>query len=148
MLCSVFAFTDDTKQLPVIPGLCSGVGTMIYAGSIGTQIANELIDCTRCVSKCFVYVYYGGADDAMSTAGTYLAGRLSTHKTRKRQLHHRIFWNTRLRCFFPYCFRLFFIAVPHPVDLPVHSSWPRTKAQWFLRTPARVWVSRAGDSGF
>lgn len=77
MLWSVFAFTDDTKQLPVIPGLCSGVGTMIYAGSIGTQIANELVDSNRCVSKCFVYVYYRGSDDAMSTAGTYLAGHLS-----------------------------------------------------------------------
>ncbi|XP_041819622.1 aryl hydrocarbon receptor nuclear translocator-like protein 2 [Chelmon rostratus] len=35
---------EDTKQIPIIPGLSSGVGTMIYAGSIGTQIANELID--------------------------------------------------------------------------------------------------------
>ncbi|XP_075867319.1 basic helix-loop-helix ARNT-like protein 1 isoform X2 [Nelusetta ayraudi] len=42
---------DDTKQLPVIPGLCSGVGTMIYAGSIGTQIANELIDCNSSASS-------------------------------------------------------------------------------------------------
>uniref|UniRef100_A0A8C6WU28 Aryl hydrocarbon receptor nuclear translocator like 2 n=1 Tax=Neogobius melanostomus TaxID=47308 RepID=A0A8C6WU28_9GOBI len=33
-----------SKELPIIPGLSSGVGTMIYAGSIGTQIANELID--------------------------------------------------------------------------------------------------------
>ncbi|XP_051806765.1 aryl hydrocarbon receptor nuclear translocator-like protein 2 isoform X2 [Acanthochromis polyacanthus] len=38
---------EDTKQIPVIPGLSSGVGTMIYAGSIGTQIANELIDTYR-----------------------------------------------------------------------------------------------------
>nr|XP_033471015.1 aryl hydrocarbon receptor nuclear translocator-like protein 2 isoform X5 [Epinephelus lanceolatus] len=38
------ALQEDTKQLPIIPGLSSGVGTMIYAGSIGTQIANELID--------------------------------------------------------------------------------------------------------
>lgn len=35
--------------MPVIPGLSSGVGKMIYAGSIGTQIANELIDSCRCV---------------------------------------------------------------------------------------------------
>uniref|UniRef100_A0A3Q1HCM9 Uncharacterized protein n=1 Tax=Anabas testudineus TaxID=64144 RepID=A0A3Q1HCM9_ANATE len=40
-------FQDDTKQIPIIPGLSSGVGTMIYAGSIGTQIANELIDSYR-----------------------------------------------------------------------------------------------------
>ncbi|XP_051802467.1 aryl hydrocarbon receptor nuclear translocator-like protein 2 [Acanthochromis polyacanthus] len=38
---------EDTKQIPVIPGLSSGVGTMIYAGSIGTQIANEFIDSYR-----------------------------------------------------------------------------------------------------
>ncbi|XP_070784745.1 basic helix-loop-helix ARNT-like protein 2 isoform X1 [Enoplosus armatus] len=38
------ALQEDTKQIPIIPGLSSGVGTMIYAGSIGTQIANELID--------------------------------------------------------------------------------------------------------
>ncbi|XP_062239345.1 basic helix-loop-helix ARNT-like protein 1 [Platichthys flesus] len=35
---------EDTKQIPIIPGLSSGLGTMIYAGSIGTQIAKELID--------------------------------------------------------------------------------------------------------
>ncbi|XP_036977077.1 aryl hydrocarbon receptor nuclear translocator-like protein 2 isoform X6 [Acanthopagrus latus] len=38
------ALKEDTKQIPIIPSLSSGVGTMIYAGSIGTQIANELID--------------------------------------------------------------------------------------------------------
>ncbi|KAK2883256.1 hypothetical protein Q8A73_022189 [Channa argus] len=41
------ALQDDTKQIPIIPSLSSGVGTMIYAGSIGTQIANELIDSYR-----------------------------------------------------------------------------------------------------
>ncbi|XP_056280423.1 basic helix-loop-helix ARNT-like protein 2 isoform X2 [Pseudoliparis swirei] len=41
------ALQEDTKQLPIIPGLSRGVGTMIYAGSIGTQIANELIDSYR-----------------------------------------------------------------------------------------------------
>uniref|UniRef100_A0A671W1X7 Basic helix-loop-helix ARNT like 2 n=1 Tax=Sparus aurata TaxID=8175 RepID=A0A671W1X7_SPAAU len=38
------ALKEDAKQIPIIPGLSSGGGTMIYAGSIGTQIANELID--------------------------------------------------------------------------------------------------------
>ncbi|XP_062299614.1 basic helix-loop-helix ARNT-like protein 2 [Scomber scombrus] len=38
---------EDTKQIPIIPGLSSGAGRMIYAGSIGTQIANELIDSYR-----------------------------------------------------------------------------------------------------
>uniref|UniRef100_A0A3Q3W9E3 Uncharacterized protein n=1 Tax=Mola mola TaxID=94237 RepID=A0A3Q3W9E3_MOLML len=38
------AHLEDTKQIPVIPSLSSGVSTMIYAGSIGTQIANELVD--------------------------------------------------------------------------------------------------------
>nr|XP_046235730.1 aryl hydrocarbon receptor nuclear translocator-like protein 1 isoform X2 [Scatophagus argus] len=41
------AIQEDTKQIPVIPGISSGAGTMIYAGSIGTQIANELIDTYR-----------------------------------------------------------------------------------------------------
>ncbi|XP_008282340.1 aryl hydrocarbon receptor nuclear translocator-like protein 2 [Stegastes partitus] len=41
------ALQDDTKQIPVIPSISSGIGTMIYAGSIGTQIANELIDSYR-----------------------------------------------------------------------------------------------------
>uniref|UniRef100_A0A3Q2XVJ3 Basic helix-loop-helix ARNT like 2 n=1 Tax=Hippocampus comes TaxID=109280 RepID=A0A3Q2XVJ3_HIPCM len=39
--------TEESKQLPIIPGLTSNVGKMIYAGSIGTQIANELIDSYR-----------------------------------------------------------------------------------------------------
>ncbi|XP_037099564.1 aryl hydrocarbon receptor nuclear translocator-like protein 2 isoform X7 [Syngnathus acus] len=42
---------EESKQLPVIPGLTSGVGKMIYAGSIGTQIANELIDSYRANSS-------------------------------------------------------------------------------------------------
>ncbi|XP_071358363.1 basic helix-loop-helix ARNT-like protein 2 isoform X3 [Trachinotus anak] len=41
------ALQEDIKQIPVIPGLSSGLGPMIYAGSIGTQIANELIDSYR-----------------------------------------------------------------------------------------------------
>lgn len=41
------ALLADSKQVPEIPGLSSGVGTMIYAGSIGTQIANELMDTYR-----------------------------------------------------------------------------------------------------
>ncbi|XP_012677796.2 aryl hydrocarbon receptor nuclear translocator-like protein 2 isoform X2 [Clupea harengus] len=35
------------KALPIIPGIASTPGTMIYAGSIGTQIANELLDFNR-----------------------------------------------------------------------------------------------------
>ncbi|XP_028306862.1 protein cycle-like, partial [Gouania willdenowi] len=34
------SLSDDSKQIPAIPGLA----TMIFAGSIGTQIANELMD--------------------------------------------------------------------------------------------------------
>uniref|UniRef100_G3Q688 Aryl hydrocarbon receptor nuclear translocator like 2 n=1 Tax=Gasterosteus aculeatus aculeatus TaxID=481459 RepID=G3Q688_GASAC len=41
------ALQENTKQLPIVPSLSSGVGTMIYAGGIGTQIANELIDSHR-----------------------------------------------------------------------------------------------------
>uniref|UniRef100_A0A1A8LR78 Aryl hydrocarbon receptor nuclear translocator-like 2 n=4 Tax=Nothobranchius TaxID=28779 RepID=A0A1A8LR78_9TELE len=38
---------DCKKSLPVIPGISSAPGTMIYAGSIGTQIANELLDFNK-----------------------------------------------------------------------------------------------------
>ncbi|XP_013873894.1 aryl hydrocarbon receptor nuclear translocator-like protein 2 isoform X2 [Austrofundulus limnaeus] len=45
------ALQEDSKQIPEIPGLASSVGTMIYAGSIGTQIANELMDSYRANSS-------------------------------------------------------------------------------------------------
>ncbi|XP_059190575.1 aryl hydrocarbon receptor nuclear translocator-like protein 2 isoform X4 [Centropristis striata] len=38
---------DGKKSLPVIPGISTTPGAMIYAGSIGTQIANELLDFNR-----------------------------------------------------------------------------------------------------
>ncbi|XP_028254400.1 aryl hydrocarbon receptor nuclear translocator-like protein 1 [Parambassis ranga] len=38
---------DCKKSLPIIPGISTTPGTMIYAGSIGTQIANELLDFNR-----------------------------------------------------------------------------------------------------
>ncbi|XP_076588806.1 aryl hydrocarbon receptor nuclear translocator-like protein 2 isoform X2 [Chaetodon auriga] len=38
---------DGKKSLPVIPGISTTPGSMIYAGSIGTQIANELLDFNR-----------------------------------------------------------------------------------------------------
>lgn len=38
---------DGKKSLPIIPGMSCSPGTMIYAGSIGTQIANELLDYNR-----------------------------------------------------------------------------------------------------
>ncbi|XP_041966508.1 aryl hydrocarbon receptor nuclear translocator-like protein 2 isoform X1 [Alosa pseudoharengus] len=38
---------DSKKTLPIIPGISTTPGTMIYAGSIGTQIANELLDFNR-----------------------------------------------------------------------------------------------------
>uniref|UniRef100_A0A665ULW4 Aryl hydrocarbon receptor nuclear translocator like 2 n=1 Tax=Echeneis naucrates TaxID=173247 RepID=A0A665ULW4_ECHNA len=43
----IVSLNRDTKQIPVIPGLSTGFGPMIYAGSIGTQIANELIESYR-----------------------------------------------------------------------------------------------------
>ncbi|XP_075328313.1 basic helix-loop-helix ARNT-like protein 1 isoform X1 [Odontesthes bonariensis] len=45
------ALQEETKQIPEILGLSVGVGTMIYAGNIGTQIANELIDSYRANSS-------------------------------------------------------------------------------------------------
>ncbi|CAG5926982.1 unnamed protein product [Menidia menidia] len=45
------ALQEDTNQLPEILGLSDGRGTMIYAGSIGTQIANELVDTYRANSS-------------------------------------------------------------------------------------------------
>uniref|UniRef100_A0A3Q2P528 Basic helix-loop-helix ARNT like 2 n=1 Tax=Fundulus heteroclitus TaxID=8078 RepID=A0A3Q2P528_FUNHE len=41
------ASEDCKKSLPVLPGISSASGTMIYAGSIGTQIANELLDFNK-----------------------------------------------------------------------------------------------------
>lgn len=38
---------DGKKSLPTIPGIPITPGTMIYAGSIGTHIANELLDYNR-----------------------------------------------------------------------------------------------------
>eukprot|EP00063_Salmo_salar_P034252 XP_014009087.1 PREDICTED: aryl hydrocarbon receptor nuclear translocator-like protein 1 [Salmo salar] len=35
---------EESKRTILIPGISSGMATMIYAGSIGTQIANELFD--------------------------------------------------------------------------------------------------------
>uniref|UniRef100_A0A3Q2QF02 Basic helix-loop-helix ARNT like 2 n=1 Tax=Fundulus heteroclitus TaxID=8078 RepID=A0A3Q2QF02_FUNHE len=45
--------TDCKKSLPVLPGISSASGTMIYAGSIGTQIANELLDFNKygCITR-------------------------------------------------------------------------------------------------
>ncbi|XP_061770662.1 basic helix-loop-helix ARNT-like protein 1 [Nerophis ophidion] len=44
---SSISHQEESKHLPIVPGLTSGVGKMIYAGSIGTQIANELLDASR-----------------------------------------------------------------------------------------------------
>ncbi|XP_062374407.1 basic helix-loop-helix ARNT-like protein 2 isoform X2 [Sardina pilchardus] len=41
------ASTEAKHLSPAIPGISSVSGTMIYAGSIGTQIANELLDFNR-----------------------------------------------------------------------------------------------------
>uniref|UniRef100_A0A8C7VCL4 Basic helix-loop-helix ARNT like 2 n=1 Tax=Oryzias sinensis TaxID=183150 RepID=A0A8C7VCL4_9TELE len=45
------ALHEEAKPLSDIPGLSGSVGTMIYAGSIGTQIANELVDTCRANSS-------------------------------------------------------------------------------------------------
>lgn len=42
-----FLLEDGKKSLPIIPGISTTPGTMIYAGSIGTQIANEMLDFNR-----------------------------------------------------------------------------------------------------
>ncbi|XP_061618232.1 basic helix-loop-helix ARNT-like protein 2 isoform X3 [Phyllopteryx taeniolatus] len=42
---------EESKQIHIIPGLTSGVGKMMYAGSLGSQIANELIDSYRANSS-------------------------------------------------------------------------------------------------
>ncbi|XP_061578103.1 aryl hydrocarbon receptor nuclear translocator-like protein 2 isoform X2 [Cololabis saira] len=41
------ASEDAKKFLPIIPGISTTPGTMIFAGSIGTQIANELLDFNK-----------------------------------------------------------------------------------------------------
>lgn len=49
LFCLIFSLSDCKKSPPIIPGISSTPGTMIYAGSIGTQIANELLDFNRYV---------------------------------------------------------------------------------------------------
>lgn len=49
--------TEESKRTILIPGISSGMATMIYAGSIGTQIANELFDSNRCV-VCIMALFY------------------------------------------------------------------------------------------
>ncbi|XP_019898589.1 aryl hydrocarbon receptor nuclear translocator-like protein 2 isoform X3 [Esox lucius] len=44
------SLSEDGKH-HLIPGISSGMNTMIYAGSIGTQIANELLDSNRANSS-------------------------------------------------------------------------------------------------
>uniref|UniRef100_A0A8C8MDV4 Aryl hydrocarbon receptor nuclear translocator-like protein 2 n=1 Tax=Oncorhynchus tshawytscha TaxID=74940 RepID=A0A8C8MDV4_ONCTS len=39
--------SSKLKNTILIPGISTGMATMIYAGSIGTQIANELLDSNR-----------------------------------------------------------------------------------------------------
>ncbi|KAM6937757.1 aryl hydrocarbon receptor nuclear translocator-like protein 2 [Xenentodon cancila] len=41
------ASEDAKKFLPIIPGISTTPGAMIFAGSIGTQIANELLDFNK-----------------------------------------------------------------------------------------------------
>ncbi|KAK0152317.1 Aryl hydrocarbon receptor nuclear translocator-like protein 2 [Merluccius polli] len=43
----IYFLEDGKKSLPIIPGMSCSASTMIYAGSIGTQIANELLDYNR-----------------------------------------------------------------------------------------------------
>ncbi|KAJ8388591.1 hypothetical protein AAFF_G00131560 [Aldrovandia affinis] len=38
---------DARKSFPIIPGISGDPGAMVYAGTIGTQIANELLDFNR-----------------------------------------------------------------------------------------------------
>lgn len=53
----MFLLEDPKKSLPIIPGISTAPGTMVYAGSIGTQIANELLDFNRCGDKaCFLFL--------------------------------------------------------------------------------------------
>ncbi|KAM4572271.1 aryl hydrocarbon receptor nuclear translocator-like protein 2 isoform 2-T2 [Odontesthes bonariensis] len=45
--CNSKTSEDCKKSPPIIPGISSTPGAMIFAGSIGTQIANELLDLNR-----------------------------------------------------------------------------------------------------
>lgn len=54
---NVFLLDDGNKSLPIIPGISCASTTMIYAGSIGTQIANELLDYNRWVMGWGVVAY-------------------------------------------------------------------------------------------
>ncbi|XP_057711717.1 basic helix-loop-helix ARNT-like protein 1 isoform X2 [Corythoichthys intestinalis] len=69
---------EESKQQPIIPGLTSGVGKMIYAGSIGTQIASELMDSNRANSSpsSVVSSPFGASQSALESprASTSLSG--------------------------------------------------------------------------
>lgn len=55
----LFLSQDGKKILPIIPGISTTPGQMVYAGSIGTQIANELLDFNRCgLSTQHVHLYF------------------------------------------------------------------------------------------
>uniref|UniRef100_A0A3P8XAC1 Aryl hydrocarbon receptor nuclear translocator like 2 n=1 Tax=Esox lucius TaxID=8010 RepID=A0A3P8XAC1_ESOLU len=45
------SLSEEDGKHHLIPGISSGMNTMIYAGSIGTQIANELLDSNRANSS-------------------------------------------------------------------------------------------------
>jgi len=47
----LFLSEDCKKSPPIIPGISTTPGAMIFAGSIGTQIANELLDLNRYGSR-------------------------------------------------------------------------------------------------
>lgn len=51
-----FTSTEDSDQIPIIPGLSTDSGTLFYVGSIGTQIANELMDSYRSAVSVVSYM--------------------------------------------------------------------------------------------
>lgn len=62
---SYFSLLDCKKSPPIIPGISSTPGTMIYAGSIGTQIANELLDFNRYVLDIITLKIHKSASASM-----------------------------------------------------------------------------------
>lgn len=135
---------------------------MIYAGSIGTQIANELIDSYRwavcikltrngCIPSQFVLDGKKLCKMGLRLVWTGLHGviyiKSNTLNVKHKQsakswriVKINILKNHFVSCCVPTC-RWAGWTPLHPVELPVRLVHPRRKVHWFPNKPAGVWVT-------
>lgn len=135
-----FSFSpENTKQLPIVPSLSSGVGTMIYAGGIGTQIANELIDSHRCIVYILGDRRGGSVFRPIVLTWVDAAARWGT----VHQVGIGFKWgqkNIQISCCVPTCSETG-LTPPLRAEPPVHLARPQRNVHWSPRKPASVWVS-------